>query len=151
MSRPRTADPDIADSCVDAARTRQLDHARRLVESDDLGAELGLHTLRKLTLAAADLENPLRGDLDDRPEHDLTRVGARDVRVDSLSRGEPGLSRILLADKRRIVGRDRHSSIGRPGSRLPGALPPSHEFTVAPTSANSPSSWILPAAFRPAA
>ena len=31
----------------------------------------------------------------------------------------------------------------------PGGLPPSQALTVAPTSANSPSSWIRPAALRP--
>ena len=38
----------------------------------------------------------------------------------------------------------------RPGRRFPGDLPPSQAFTVEPTSANSPSSWIRPAALRPA-
>ena len=38
-----------------------------------------------------------------------------------------------------------------PGAPLPGCLPPSQALTVAPTSPNSPSSCILPAAFFPAA
>ena len=40
------------------------------------------------------------------------------------------------------------ATMGCPGIPRDGALPPSQAFTVAPTSANSPS-WICPAAFRP--
>src|SRR5439155_9635770 len=42
-----------------------------------------------------------------------------------------------------------HSTIGRPGVPLAALDPPSHVFTVAPTSANSPSSWSRPPAFLP--
>ena len=49
------------------------------------------------------------------------------------------------------LGRVDHGSrIGVPGIPRPGALPPSHAFTVAPTSPNSPS-CTAPFAFRPAA
>ena len=60
------------------------------------------------------------------------------------------LGRVLPRDRRRIVDPHR-SMIGRPGAPLPGCFAPSHAHTVAPTSPNSPSSWILPAAFFPAA
>ena len=43
------------------------------------------------------------------------------------------------------------STIVRPGAPFPGCFAPSQAHTVAPTSANSPSSWIRPAAFLPAA
>src|SRR6185312_9010491 len=44
---------------------------------------------------------------------------------------------------------DHGSTIACPGVPRRGAFPPSQALTVAPTSANSPSSWIWPAAFRP--
>lgn len=47
--------------------------------------------------------------------------------------------------------RPHFSTIGLPGAPLPGCFAPSHAETVAPTSPNSPSSWIRPAAFFPAA
>ena len=49
-----------------------------------------------------------------------------------------------------LGGMDHGCRIGVPGIPRPGALPPSHAFTVAPTSPNSPS-WTAPFAFRPAA
>src|SRR4029077_13805037 len=48
-----------------------------------------------------------------------------------------------------LCGTDHGARIGCPGIPRDGALPFSHAFTVAPTSANSPS-WTRPAAFRPA-
>ena len=48
------------------------------------------------------------------------------------------------------LGRADHGwRIGSPGNPRPGRLPPSQAFTVAPTSANCPCSWIRPAALRP--
>ena len=49
-----------------------------------------------------------------------------------------------------LCGPDHSAKIDRPGIPRPGDLPPSHAFTVAPTSANSPS-CRAPCAFRPAA
>ena len=49
-----------------------------------------------------------------------------------------------------LGGMDHGCRIGVPGIPRPGALPPSHAFTVAPTSPNSPS-CTAPRAFRPAA
>ena len=52
------------------------------------------------------------------------------------------------APRRESQAGGQRSTIGWPGMPRDGALPPSHAFTVAPTSANSPS-WMRPAAFRP--
>jgi len=93
-------------------------------------------------------------DKHDRPVHErvlreAARVLAGDLVVERLPRRETVLGRVLLPDVPGIV--EGHSSMTRPGSFLPGALPPSHAFTVAPTSENSPSSCTRPAALRPAA
>src|SRR5207237_5677427 len=84
---------------------------------------------------------------------DVARVEAGDVRVDGLPSAQPGLALILATDVDRIVrpaddAAAHGSTIGWPGSRFGGALPPSQALTVAPTSANSPS-WMRPAAFLP--
>jgi hypothetical protein len=49
--------PNVPDLRVDAACTRELDHALRLVDGDDLDPELVLHSLGQLALPAADLEH----------------------------------------------------------------------------------------------
>ena len=66
----------------------------------------------------------------------LTPSGQLAVRLVPLR--EPLLARVLPLDDERVV--ELHGSmIGLPGMPRPGALPPSQAFTVAPTSANSPS------------
>ena len=99
---------------------------------------------------AADLEHPPRLGLGDRLERDLPRVGAGRRRCCAAIRAaRPRLVRVLARGRARGSFERAHgSTIGCPGSRLPAALPPSQAFTVAPTSANSPS-WIRPAAFLP--
>ena len=56
--------------------------------------------------------------------------------------------RVEVVDE--ITGDRTHGSrIASPGMPRPGFLPPSQALTVAPTSENTPSSWIRPAALRP--
>src|SRR5207253_378950 len=132
------------------AAARDLDHPLGLVDERQLGAELSDDPLCELALTTADLENASRPELGDRSEEDLPRVRAFRVRVDRLPCGEVRLVRILRADEVRVVKPTAHgSTIGLPGNPRGVDLPPSHAFTVAPTSANSPSSWINPAALRP--
>ena len=56
---------------------------------------------------------------------------------------------VLGGDEGGIVEAHHGSTIGRPGTPRGAGPPPSQTLTVAPTSANSPSSCTLPAAFRP--
>ena len=141
---------DVADARVDSTFSAQLDHPRRLVERDDLDTELRLYSRRELTFAAADLEHRSRGRLRHCIEQgNVASVNARGLVVDRLPRAEPFLGLVLTLDECRVV--EPHSSIRRPGSFLPGALPPSQEFTVNPMSPSSPSSCTRPVAFRPAA
>ncbi len=137
----------VADTGIDAPRPGELDHALGLVDGNHLGPELARHPLGELSLAAAHLEDTTRPSIPDRSEHDLARVGALSGRVRSLSRRQLRLVRVLLADELGIV-EPHGSTIGVPGIPRRGAFPPSHAFTVAPTSANSPS-WTWPAALRP--
>ena len=88
-----------------------------------------------------------RGDC---PEGDLARVLGFSILGDRSTRFEPDLARVLGANDIRVV-KAHGSMIGVPGAPFPGCLAPSHAQIVAPTSPNSPSSWIRPAAFRPAA
>ena len=140
----------IADACVHASRAGKLDHPLRDVDRDDLDAELRLHPLADLAWTGPDLEHAPRSGRDDLVPHDVSRIRADPVVVERAARLEPGFGGVLAADDVRVV-QVAHSSICRPGSFRPGVLPPSHAFTVAPTSANSPSSCTRPAAFRPAA
>ncbi len=110
-------------------------------------AELARHPLGELSFATPDLDDPARPSIPDCGEHNLTRVEPLSGRVRALSRGQSRLVRVLLADELGIV-QPHGSTIGVPGIPRRGAFPPSHAFTVAPTSANSPS-WTWPRAFRP--
>src|SRR5262249_2350174 len=116
------------------------DHAR---------VELGDHSLGQLTPATPDLEDKGRIALPNRVEHDPVRVRPGRRPLYGRPRGQAGLIRVLLRDEARVVQPTQGSTIGWPGSRRPGALPPSQALTVAPTSANSPS-WRSPFALRPA-
>ena len=81
-------------------------------------------------------------------ESQLARIQPLGVVIERAARLEIRLGRVLPGDRRRIV--DPHGNrIGAPGIPRLGALPPSQAFTVAPTSANSPS-CTRPAAFLPA-
>ena len=145
---------DVADAGLDSARhaparpCAPTGRARRRSR-----VELRCDPLGQLALAAADLEDALRLGLSDRLERDVACVDgpADSARSPSAPRGRDSSAywrRTYLGIVRR----------GTPPSRLDdrlarhplaaAALPPSHGFTVAPTSANSPS-WIRPAAFLP--
>jgi hypothetical protein len=138
----------IGDLRVDAPGLRELDHARRDVDCAHVGAELLCETLRDLAGTAADVENPLRARFGSCSERELLRILAVDERAEDLvALHETLLARVLPANEQRVV--ELHAlRIGWPGIPREGDLPPSHAFTVAPTSANSPS-WICPAALRP--
>ena len=88
--------------------------------------------------------------LRDRLERHLTRVGAsqRPGRRPRAPRAQP---RSRTRRERRRGRRGSRLDDRRPGAPLPGCFAPSHAHTVAPTSPNSPFSWIRPAALRPAA
>ena len=105
--------------------------------------------LCELARTAADLEHGSRPEICDGLEQELESIRTVGPSIRSAAAHEPRLGRVFVANELRVV--QRHSSMTRPGRRFPGDLPPSHAFTVAPTSPNSPSSWIRPAAFRPAA
>ena len=76
-------------------------------------------------------------------EDELAQLVARELLPVALALDQLGRENASLG------GRAAHdSTIGWPGMRRPGAFPPSQAFTVAPTSANSPS-WTRPAAFLP--
>ena len=129
---------DVPDPRIDSACGVQLHHSRRR-RRDDVGAELPRDARRELAGAGPTSRTALR------PQH---------PRCDRESRGRLGVTRRRSTPRtslvrsrtdvrRRRVG-EAHSSMTRPGSFLPGDLPPSQAFTVAPTSANSPSSWTRP-------
>ena len=86
--------------------------------------------------------------LGDRIERDLTRIRAFRVRVEGAASLEIRLGRVLSRDGGRVVDPHR-STIGRPGAPLPGCFAPSQAQTVAPTSPNSPSSWMRPGGVLP--
>ena len=128
----------VAEPRVDSARRGDLDHALGLIQGDDLGAELAGHPLGELTFPAPDLEDSARLSISNSSEEDFASVWPLAGLVSAFSYGQSRLVRVLLADVARIV--QRHgSTIGAPGIPRFGAFPPSHLFTVAPTSANSPS------------
>src|SRR5439155_600934 len=101
----------------------------------------------KFTASAADLEHVLGLGLGDGGKGHLSRVRPFGEAVGRNAARQARLVRVLPPDELWIV-EPHDSTIGWPGSRLPGDFPPSQELTVAPTSENSPS-WIRPAAFRP--
>ena len=155
----------VADDRLHPTLTRQLDHPLRLVDGDHARAELMLDLLGELTLAGPDLEHEPRLDLRDRLESDPARIRAGSPLLDGDAGGEAALVGVLARDDRGVVHQadafgvtksprtkddssavafvlafvSHGSTIGCPGKRRPGALPPSQELTVAPTSANSPS------------
>ena len=137
----------VPDLRFDAARSGELDHPLRLVDGDDRGVQLPAHPLRELALAAPDLEDPPRAELGDRLEDDIARVRPLRRGVGRFSSSEASLVRVLLADDRWVV-QPQGSTIGAPGKPRTPDFPPSHRFTVAPTSPNSPS-CRAPRAFRP--
>jgi hypothetical protein len=76
----------------------QLGHPLRLVESEDVTAELPADPFGELTFAAADLEYASQFDLTNRLEGHLARVRAFGEAVGGLALGEPGLARVFLSD-----------------------------------------------------
>jgi hypothetical protein len=88
--------------------------------------------------------------LRDRAKREVARVCAGKALLHGCAGNEAALARVLRANDVWIA-EAQGSMIGVPGAPLPGCLAPSHAETVAPTSANSPFSWIRPAALRPAA
>ena len=129
----------VGDLRVDPAGARQLDHALRDVDRDDLRAELALDALGELAHAAADVEESLRTRLAHRLEDDVFRIDALHQRAIGLvALREALLAGVLPLDDERVV--ELHGSmIGLPGMPRPGPFPPNQALTVAPTSANSPS------------
>ena len=93
----------------------------------------------QLARPAADLEHVVRARPRRPPGTPSSRgSGPSAFVVERAARLEVRLGRVLPGDRRRVV--DPHGSgIGAPGIPRLGALPPSQAFTVAPTSANSPS------------
>ena len=82
-----------------ATSTSQLDHPLRLVEEGDVGAQLCLHPLGKLTLAAAHLEHVSRFERGEHPPDDHRRVLTLDVRPERLPRSQVRLAPVLLLDR----------------------------------------------------
>ena len=138
---------DVRDARVDASLAREVDHVRRQVDGDDLGAGVARDPLRELAPAAADLEHPLGLRLHDRRDERHSRVRAG-RRAGERRRPPPetGVIRVFARDERRViepgqptappVRTARRSEPRECPCRARG--PPSHAFTVAPTSANSP-------------
>ena len=142
---------DVADSRVDASRPRELDHPFRDVDGDDLSAELVSDALgeprrarsrpRARRRAAASSDG-----LERRPRE---RPGHRRTDTRRAAPRSPASLAYSSRDDCRVV--EPHGvRIGVPGIPRDGALPPSQAFTVAPTSANSPS-CVAPFALRPPA
>jgi len=132
---------DVAEARVDAALPRQVDHPRGEVDRDHLGTGRAADPLRELAPAAADLEHSPRRCFDDRCDGRLARIPAGlpgHLCLDA--RPKACLVGVLGGDERRVVEADHGSTIGVPGTPRGDDLPPSHALTVAPTSANSPSS-----------
>jgi hypothetical protein len=138
---------DVADPRVDAAAARELDHPWRDVHGHHLCTELVMDPRRELARAAPHFQHATRRRLGDRVERHLRRVRAGREAIRRPPPLQAPLARVLRSDDAGVV--ERHgSTIGCPGIPRVGGLPPSHAFTVAPTSANSPS-WMRPPAFRP--
>ncbi len=139
----------VSDACVETARSGKLHHPLGLVDERDVAAKPIAQARGKPTVAATDLEHAPGLHCDERLPENHLGVRAVQFTPERLPGAEVVLLRVLLADELRVVELPPHgSTISWPGSRFGGALPPSHAFTVAPTSANSPS-WIRPAAFLP--
>ncbi len=145
---------DVTDSRVHSSLPRQMHHPRRRVDRDHLGPQLASESLGHRPYAAADLEHALRRRFEHGLEDHVPGIDTLDeLVVDRIALVEPLLARELPAHEDRVVQPrplvTHGSTIGVPGIPRPGAAPPSHLFTVAPTSPNSPSSCTCPAAFRP--
>ena len=138
----------VPDARIDAPRPCQLDHPLGLVERDQLGARLRKDASRELAAPAADLEHAARPRFRHGAEGDFARVGAGRGLPGCRAHGETRFVGVLVANELGIVERSQGATIGCPGIPRGGGFPPSQAFTVAPTSANSPS-WIRPAAFFP--
>src|SRR6188508_3599447 len=140
----------VADACINTSFQCEFDHARRDVDHHDFAPQLGRDSGRELSRPAADLQHACRRYLSDGVERKSAGVRPVRVLVERPSRLEVVLRRVLARDRLRVVDLHR-STIARPGAPLPGCFAPSQADTVAPTSPNSPSSWMRPAAFFPAA
>ena len=140
----------VCDGRIDPALRRELDHARRKVDRSDLRTGLARNPLGELTPAAAHLEDALRSGCDDSGnQRDARVVACAGTRIAGRAAAQARLVGVLGRDERGIVEAAHGRTIGVPGTPRGADLPLSHAFTVAPTSANSPSSWIRPAALRP--
>lgn len=93
---------DVADARVDSSRRRQLGHARRLVDRDDLdpGSDEGLG---KLASAAAHLDHPLRCRGHRLGEGNLLWLGPGPSRPEREPRREPRLVGIFAPHGVRVV------------------------------------------------
>ena len=140
----------VCNSRVHAPLARQLNHPRRQVDGDEIEIALGKEELAELPHPAADLEHSTRrGRSDGRQQPSIDRIRSLAETCDGIAaHREPRLRLVVPANQVGVV-QLHGSTIGCPGMPRPGDLPPSQAFTVAPTSANSPPSWILPAALRP--
>src|SRR5919197_4189309 len=102
----------ITDARVDALRPLHLDHRLGLVDADELGAQNVDDPLGELPLAAADLEHSARLRGRDRLEGELARIVSLGVDVNRLPSTQLVWRRVLLADERRVVRRQRRAALG---------------------------------------
>src|SRR5205085_12133535 len=111
----------------------------RLVEADNVRVALAGDPLRDVPAAATGVEHAARRDLGDRLDAERQRIRALRPAVDGGARLQPPLVLVVLAGDVRVVELQARPTNAWPGMPRFGAFPPSHAFTVAPTSANSPS------------
>lgn len=113
-----------------------------------MAAKLSLDPLGELAEPAPDLEDTTRRDLGHRGNDHVFRVDSlAQLLLSPLAPPKAVLAGIFAPNEVRVVELHR-SRKGVPGIPRGGDFPPSQAFTVAPTSANSPS-WIWPFAFLP--
>src|SRR6266511_5699264 len=137
---------DVAEPRVDPLSALDLDHSLRLVDADQLRAELTDDSLGHLALPAADLEDAARPRLGDSLEEDLARVGPFGSLIRGLPRREIGLALVLVSDEGVVVeARHEGTNPWRPSARSPprprsprGSSPASAGSAATRASARSP-------------
>jgi hypothetical protein len=104
---------DVADDRLDSASSCELDHARGLIERDDVRRELARHPLRELPASAPDLQYVPWLPFGDRREDDVVRVGSGRRFLFGHARGVPLLVGVRLPDELGVVQRGHTATVTR--------------------------------------